>query len=121
MFGPAGYLHVYRSYGIHWCMNVVTHEAGSASAVLLRAALVHDHSVSEGADNVPLVLYRGPGNLTRVLGITGVDNGEDCCERGGRVEFLGSVENVHRQVGRSTRVGISRERDRQWRFFLEES
>ena len=80
MFGPAGHLYVYRSYGVHWCVNVVTGESGMASAVLLRAAeIVRVGSPSMGVFEPGSM--RGPGNLTRALGITDDEDGSDCCSR----------------------------------------
>ena len=120
MFGPAGHLYVYRIYGLHWCMNVVTEEPGRASAVLLRAAeicAVGDDGENPGA---PRVLLTGPGRLTRGLGITGADNAADCCQTpGARVSFSGSIDDVSsKDVGRSTRVGVSQGRERLSRYFL---
>lgn len=114
MFGPAGHVYVYRSYGIHWCMNIVTGMPGTASAVLLRGAEFADSIQSEGTN------MHGPGLLTRVLGVTGDDNGEDVCQRPpGRFSFFGVPEGEAFRVGRSTRIGISKAQDRLWRFFKE--
>lgn len=78
MFGPAGYAYVYRSYGIHWCINFVCERAGSASAVLLRAlepteglaAMRRRRGVSDER-----LLCSGPGRLTEAHGITHAQNG----------------------------------------------
>jgi len=78
MFGPPGHLYVYRSYGIHWCCNVVCGSKGECAAVLLRAG-----EVLAGADLVrerrpkstERDLARGPGRLTKAVGITGEDDG----------------------------------------------
>jgi DNA-3-methyladenine glycosylase len=119
MFGPAGFLYVYLIYGMHWCMNIVTERSGTASAVLLRGAeLVIPNPDGDGET---LVALRGPGNLTRGLGITGDDTGLDCC--GGEGRHL----TVHRSrpgaitlpLGQSKRIGITREIDRPSRYFLE--
>ncbi len=82
MFGPAGYLYVYFIYGMHWCMNVVTGESGDASAVLLRAGVLYASAPKNQDDGA--IALRGPGNLTKGLGITGADNGLDCCGGEGR-------------------------------------
>src|ERR1043165_9116077 len=77
MFGPPGYAYVYRSYGIHWCVNFVCEEAGSASAVLIRAlepteGLALMHRRRRNAD--VRLLCSGPGRLTEALGITRAHN-----------------------------------------------
>jgi DNA-3-methyladenine glycosylase len=121
MFGPAGFLYVYRSYGIHWCMNVVTSVQGQPNAVLLRAAELFESIPDGDTEEVVSIALRGPGNLTRGLSITGADNGIDCCgTRGRHITFhpLVVVKPSH-HVAASPRIGISVEVDRPWRFFLE--
>jgi len=116
MFGPAGYLYVYLIYGVHWCMNVVTQATDEPSAVLLRGAQLL--SVDESGDlGTPL---RGPGNLTKGLGITGSDNGLDCCaDDAGRISFHRSLDDLSSlHVDTSVRIGLSVERDRPSRYYL---
>jgi DNA-3-methyladenine glycosylase len=114
MFGPAGHVYVYRSYGIHWCMNIVTGTPGTASAVLLRGAEFVEENRSDRAN------MHGPGLLTRALGVTGDDNGEDVCHRPpGKFSFSSRPQGESLRVGRSTRIGISKAQDRLWRFFKE--
>jgi DNA-3-methyladenine glycosylase len=109
MFGPPGFLYVYLIYGVHWCMNVVTGPIGDASAVLLRAGELSDGQV-----------LRGPGILTRGLGISGSDNGVDCCgPRSGRVFFeMNATQVDEKDIGRSRRIGLTKGVERESRFFL---
>ncbi len=118
MFGPAGHLYVYRSYGIHWCANVVTGVEGSASAVLLRAGELAavDPSLDSSGD-----LLSGPGLLTRAVGLTGEHSGVDCAGGETGPVWFERASPVRRQPWHATpRVGISKETAREWRFVLDE-
>lgn len=111
MFGPAGRLYVYRSYGLHWCANVVTGPPGTAGAVLLRAGEVLD------ARGRPIGAVRGPGLLARYLGLTGADSGASLVGPGARRAWMRRAED-ELEVAASGRVGISREVERPWRFVV---
>jgi DNA-3-methyladenine glycosylase len=121
MFGPPGYLYVYLIYGMYWCMNVVTGTRGDASAVLLRGAELY--VPTDDGKGFELTALRGPGILTRGLGITGEDNGVDCCGgEGRRLTFhRPRASNTMIVVGQSTRIGLTKEVDRPSRYFLEGS
>jgi DNA-3-methyladenine glycosylase len=117
MFGPAGRLYVYRSYGIHWCANVVCAADGVGAAVLLRAveptAGVAVMRARRGVEDAHL-LASGPGRLTQALGLTGAHDGADLLAP----PFVlappgGSVEVVD-----SPRVGITRATELPWRYSL---
>jgi DNA-3-methyladenine glycosylase len=120
MFGPAGHLYVYFTYGMHHCCNVVTGTAGSASAVLLRAGAVVEGVAlarerrGRGTDRD---LARGPARLCQALGIDRSDNGvllED-----GEVTLSLAEEPARReQVSTGPRVGLRHAADRPWRFWL---
>ena len=120
MFGPAGRLYVYRSYGIHWCANVVCDVEGVGAAVLLRAL-----EPREGLDEMvarrglvdPLHLCSGPGRLAQALGLTGDHDGLPL-DRPPAV-LLGRAEPV--EVVAGPRVGITRAAGLPWRYALKGS
>ncbi len=117
MFGPAGTLYVYRSYGIHWCANVVTGSEGTGEAVLIRGG-----RVVEGMELVRSRRGRrdhltdGPGKLTQALGISGDHDGTSVLAGPVRLE-VGPAPDLA-PVLRTPRIGISREAERPWRFVV---
>jgi DNA-3-methyladenine glycosylase len=119
MFGPPGHLYVYRSYGVHWCANVVCGEEGVGSAVLLRALEpTHGIEVMRGRRGVddPRLLCSGPGRLTQGLGLTGDHDGLPL----DRPPFDLRV-GTGAEVVASRRVGITRAAELEWRYTVRGS
>ena len=120
MFGPPGSLYVYRSYGVHWCANVVCGEERLGAAVLLRA-LEPTHGLDEmrsrrGLEDTAL-LCSGPGRLCQALGITGEHDGLPLDHQ--PFALYEASEAAAVLVG--PRVGITRAQDRPWRYSLRSS
>jgi DNA-3-methyladenine glycosylase len=120
MFGPPGYAYVYRSYGIHWCLNFVCEPEGSASAVLIRAiepqtglaAMRRRRGLADER-----LLCAGPGRLCEALGITHAHNGLaldappfELFARTGRTEIV-----------TGPRICITKAVDKPWRYGLKGS
>jgi len=115
MFSQAGTLYVYRSYGVHWCANVVTGPEGEGQAVLLRGGMPEWGSETmvarRGREDH---LCDGPGKLTRALGVDGSHDGLALSE--GRKVWLEESDEGPPESIRTPRVGISRATERPWRF-----
>lgn len=122
MFGPPGHLYVYRSYGIHNCINVVCRPEGTAEAVLLRAGEVItgiDVARKRSRDGAPdRDLARGPGRLTRALGIDMTHNGADLCDPDGVLTLLAGTAVPRAEIGEGPRTGISSAMEIPWRFYV---
>jgi DNA-3-methyladenine glycosylase len=115
MFGPPGTLYVYRSYGIHWCMNVVVAPVGTAHAVLLRGGEpVVGGPTMEARRGRGDHLADGPGKLCQALGVSGSHDGTSLID--GPVRLLPRELPSGYRVSATPRIGISRAADRLWRF-----
>lgn len=114
MYGPPGTLYVYRSYGLHWCMNVVTLATGEPGAVLLRGGVpVRGSAEMARRRGRSDHLADGPGKLCAALGVTGVHNATSVLT--GPVRLLDRTEPAPPYTA-TPRIGISRAVDRPWRF-----
>jgi DNA-3-methyladenine glycosylase len=117
MFGPPGHAYVYRSYGIHWCLNFV---CGPGSAVLIRALEPRfGLNVMQGRRglNDPRLLCAGPGRLCQALGVTIAENGSAVDEP----PFDLRRSDRTRQITVGSRIGITRAVDLPWRFAERDS
>ena len=120
MFGPPGFVYVYRSYGIHWCLNFVCEVEGSASAVLIRAlepmqglaAMRRRRGVADER-----ALCSGPGKLAQALGITNKHN----CLALDRAPFELRARTSVPEIAVGRRIGISKAVERPWRYGLKGS
>lgn len=118
MFGPPGYAYVYFTYGMHWCFNVTAEEAGVGAAVLIRAL-----EPTEGIElmkkrrgkDLESELCSGPSKLVQALGISKEDYGKplfegDLCITPRKIKDF--------QVKSGPRIGISKAKDKKWRFWI---
>ncbi|MBT8249865.1 MAG: DNA-3-methyladenine glycosylase [Acidimicrobiia bacterium] len=114
MFGPPGHLYVYRSYGMHWCSNIVVNPPGQPSAVLIRGG-----EITEGIDIIKQRrgrsdnLVDGPGKLSQALGITGDHDGAGLDS--GPIRLIAGSP-LNRPILTTPRIGISKAVDYPWRF-----
>jgi DNA-3-methyladenine glycosylase len=117
MFGPPGHAYVYRSYGIHWCLNLVCGWEATAEAVLIRAleptAGIDEQRARRGLDDVRL-LCAGPGRVCQALGITRDQDGLPLDRPPFRLEERPEVPEI--LTGR--RIGITRATELSWRYGL---
>ena len=120
MFGPPGYAYVYRSYGIHWCLNFVCEPEGSASAVLIRAI-----EPLEGLAKMrrrrglidERLLCSGPGRLAEAMGVTLAHNGLALDRR----PFALTGRDRRPEIAAGVRIGITKAMELPWRYGLKGS
>jgi DNA-3-methyladenine glycosylase len=118
MFGPAGHLYVYFTYGMHFCANVVCGPEGHASGVLLRAGEVVDGidlARQRRLGSTDRDLARGPARLTRALALTREHDGADLTSGPVRLELPPTPEP---SVSTGPRVGLRGAPERPWRFWV---
>lgn len=117
MFGPPGHAYVYRSYGLHWCLNFVCCEAGHGAGVLIRALEpqtgLADMQARRGLQDVRR-LCKGPGCVGQALGITLAHNGLSLAVP--PFCLIPALEPV--EVVTGVRIGISKAAHQPWRFGL---
>jgi DNA-3-methyladenine glycosylase len=121
MFGPAGYLYVYFTYGMHYCCNVVTGKEGEGSAVLIRAVepvegesfLRHNRPANGAA------LTNGPAKLCQALAIDKSFNGHRLDTS--PLELIIQPPVADEAIQTATRIGISQAKEYPWRFYLKNS
>jgi DNA-3-methyladenine glycosylase len=117
MFGLPGHAYVYRSYGVHWCLNLVCGEEGVAEAVLVRAleptAGIEQQRRRRGADDLR-ALCSGPGKLCQALAVTREHDGLPLDRAPFRLEEREAVP----EIATGPRIGITRATELSWRYAL---
>lgn len=103
MFGPSGRSYVYLIYGMYHCLNIVTEEKDSPSAVLIRGLMLPD------------IYLSGPGKICRHLGITMKENGIDLLSNH---DFYVTEGIVPKEIITTPRIGITKAKDKLWRFLM---
>ncbi|HEY8458496.1 MAG TPA: DNA-3-methyladenine glycosylase [Actinopolymorphaceae bacterium] len=123
MFGPPGFVYVYFTYGMHWCMNLVCGPDGHPSAVLLRAGEVIE-GVELARSRRPAArtfrdLARGPARLVQALDVGKECNGLDACDPASPLRFRPARPVPRSRIRRGPRVGLANGAERPWRFWVD--
>lgn len=117
MFGPSGIAYVYRSYGLHWCLNLVCRDSGQGAAVLIRAleplAGIATMTRRRDVDDLER-LCAGPGRLAQALGIGARHDGLPL----DRPPFSLQPAEKRCRTFRGPRIGLTQAKDVPWRFGL---
>lgn len=120
MFGPAGCLYTYFTYGMHWCANVVTGDEGVGEAVLLRAGValtgIDDMRAARPAARRDRDLTNGPAKLAQALGLGRAENGVDLTTRPSPVSMVDDGHGPPARIVTTPRIGISKAVERPWRY-----
>jgi DNA-3-methyladenine glycosylase len=125
LFGPAGHLYVYLSYGLHWCANAVCADEGVGEGVLIRAlepvaglAAMRAARWSSQRRQLDVDLCRGPGRLAQALGLDGTFDGADLvtADRGTTIVADGTPPPT--TPVRTTRIGLSDGADLPLRWYV---
>ncbi len=122
MFGPAGHLYVYFTYGMHWCANAVCGDVGEGTAVLLRAAAPMS-GVAEMRELRPRArrdrdLCSGPAKLAQAFGLDRGFDGADLVTADRGVTIVDDGVPPPRRPGRSTRIGLTAGAEHPWRWYV---
>jgi DNA-3-methyladenine glycosylase len=120
MFGPAGHLYVYFTYGMHYCCNIVVGPEGYGAAVLIRAVepLEGEDIMALGRPNHPgHDLTNGPAKLCQAFGIDKALNGHDLRQE--PLKLIAEPALPATQIIQTTRVGINQAKDIKWRFYIK--
>ncbi len=117
MFGPPGHAYVYRSYGVHWCLNLVCEESGRAEAVLVRALEptrgLERMRARRGVE-AERALCSGPGKLCQALGVTRDHDGLPL----DRPPFVLLARDAVPEIVTGRRIGLTRGTELPWRYGL---
>jgi DNA-3-methyladenine glycosylase len=122
MFGPAGHLYVYFTYGMHYCCNVVVGPDGYGAAVLIRAIEPlsgEKHMLRRRHDRGGHQLTNGPAKVCQALGIDKSCNGHDLAQTPFRLEMVPAL--APSQIKQTTRIGITKAIDEPWRFYIKDN
>lgn len=130
MFGPAGFLYVYFTYGMHWCANVVTDQDGECGAVLIRAieplaGIDEMRTRRTSSARRSLIadrdLCNGPAKLCQAFGVDGAFDGTDLLAAGAQVRIEDDGVDSPGAPGVSGRIGLSVATELPWRWFVADS
>lgn len=123
MFGPAGRLYVYFTYGMHYCCNVVVGDEGRGAAVLIRALEPLEGQIpmseSRQKPQSSILLTNGPGKLCQAMQISRRLNGSNLMEEESEVRLVTHDSLRDEEIIRTTRVGITQAMDVPWRFYIK--
>lgn len=120
MFGPAGRAYVYFSYGLHWCMNIVTGPPGRGEAVLIRAIVpeLGIEKMRQRRRATDLQLTNGPAKTCQALRVTNADNAAVINKS--RILLEPPLPGSKLKTTATPRIGIKKDADRLWRFVVRE-
>lgn len=119
MFGPAGHLYVYFTYGMHYCCNIVTGSAGTGSGVLIRAVepIAGEDIMIANRKKSGVELSNGPAKLCQALRIDKAFNGHSIIHE--PIKLIVNQPLASREIVTTTRIGITEAKEKPWRFYIE--